>query len=149
MTDLTLMTFAKDPATVLPALALLSHRVRVLPLDAASLVKMPEDTVLFIDASDDLASAKTICSLLRASGLTTPIILILSEGGFTVVNAQWGVADVVVQTASPAEVEARLRLVCQRDTPQVQTDQHQHATEDQVPTGRVRCGDLVDRKSVV
>lgn len=143
MTDLTLMTFAKDPATVLPALALLSHRVRVLPLDAASLVKMPEDTVLFIDASDDLANAKTICSLLRASGLTTPIILILSEGGFTVVNAQWGVADVVVQTASPAEVEARLRLVCQRDTPQVQADQHQRITEDQVPTGRVRCGDLV------
>lgn len=143
MTDLTLMTFASDPATVLPALALLSHRVRVLPLDAASLVKMPEDTVLFIDASDDLASAKTICNLIHASGLSTPIILVLSEGGFTVVNAQWGVADVVVQTASPAEVEARLRLVCQRDTSQSRTNQHQQTTDDQVPTGRVRSGDLV------
>ena len=52
------MTFANDPATVLPSLALLSHRVRVLPMDAASLVKMPENTVLFLDARDDLATAK-------------------------------------------------------------------------------------------
>ena len=55
MTDLTLMTFAEDPASVLPSLALLSHRVRVLPMDAASLVKMPENTILFLDARDDLA----------------------------------------------------------------------------------------------
>ena len=111
MTDLTLMTFASDPATVLPSLALLSHRVRVLPMDAASLVKMPENTILFLDARDDLATAKTLCRLIHASGLSTPIVLILTEGGFTVVNSQWGIADVVVSTASPAEVEGRLRLV--------------------------------------
>ena len=107
MTDLTLMTFASDPATVLPSLALLSHRVRVLPMDAASLVKMPENTILFLDARDDLATAKTLCRLIHASGLSTPIVLILTEGGFTVVNSQWGIADVVVASASPAEVEGR------------------------------------------
>ena len=108
------MTFASDPATVLPSLALLSHRVRVLPMDAASLVKMPENTILFLDARDDLATAKTLCRLIHASGLSTPIVLILTEGGFTVVNSQWGIADVVVSTASPAEVEGRLRLVSER-----------------------------------
>ena len=81
MTDLTLMTFASDPATVLPSLALLSHRVRVLPMDAASLVKMPENTILFLDARDDLATAKTLCRLIHASGLSTPIVLVLTEGG--------------------------------------------------------------------
>ena len=80
MTDLTLMTFASDPATVLPSLALLSHRVRVLPMDAASLVKMPENTILFLDARDDLATAKTLCRLIHASGLSTPIVLVLTEG---------------------------------------------------------------------
>ena len=93
VTDLTLMTFASDPATVLPSLALLSHRVRVLPMDAASLVKMPENTILFLDARDDLATAKTLCRLIHASGLSTPIVLILTEGGFTVVNSQWGIAS--------------------------------------------------------
>ncbi|BDR54033.1 transcriptional regulator [Bombiscardovia apis] len=142
MTDLTLMTLAKDPATVLPALALLSHRVRVLPLDAASLVKMPEDTILFVDACDDLAGAKTICNLLKASGLNIPVILILREGGFTVVNQDWGLADLVVSTASPAEVEARLRLVCERGYQPELPMPMEHAPE-QNANGQIRSGDLI------
>lgn len=142
MTDLTLMTFSGDPAGVLPALTLLSHRVRVLPLDAASLVKMPEDTILFVDACDDLANAKTICNLIRASGLSTPIILVMSEGGFTVVNAQWGMADMVVQTASPAEVEARLRLVDQRKALPAFLPETA-SSGDEASSGLIRSGDLI------
>ncbi|KAB8287043.1 transcriptional regulatory, C terminal family protein [Bifidobacterium avesanii] len=142
------MTAASDPASVLPSLALLSHRVRVLPLDAASLVKMPESTILFLDARDDLASAKTLCRLIHASGLSTPIVLVLTEGGFTVVNAEWGVADVIVSTASPAEVEARLRLVSERGGAYASafggsspsgSDGSAVSTED----GQIRSGDLV------
>ncbi|WEV72289.1 response regulator transcription factor [Bifidobacterium sp. ESL0790] len=148
MTDLTLMTAASDPATVLPSLALLSHRVRVLPMETASLIKLPENTILFLDARDDLATAKTLCNLIHASGLGLPIILILTEGGFTAVNGQWGVTDVVVCTASPAEVEGRLRLVCERgaNAPAVAPTQKDQGVyrED----GRVRSGDLiVDTKS--
>ena len=131
VTDLTLMTFSTDPTTVLPSLTLLSHRVRVLPMDASSLVRMPENTILLLDARDDLASAKTLCRLLHASGLSTPIVLILTEGGFTVVNGEWGVSDVIVNTASPAEVEGRLRLVTERVA----------GPEDE--DGLIRSGDLV------
>ena len=140
------MTVASDPASVLPSLALLSHRVRVLPMDAASLVKMPENTILFLDARDDLASAKTLCRLIHASGLSTPIVLILTEGGFTVVTSEWGVADVVVSTASPAEVEARLRLVSERGTQYtsaitgVTTPAN---TRVDAEDGQIRSGDLV------
>lgn len=114
MTDLTLLTAAEDPASVLPSLALLSHRVRVLPMDAGSLVKMPEYTILFLDARDDLATAKTLCRVIHASGLSVPIILVLTEGGFTVINSEWGISDLILSRASPAEVEARLRLVSER-----------------------------------
>lgn len=41
---------------------------------------MPENTILLLDARDSLASAKTLCRLLHASGLSTPIVLILTEG---------------------------------------------------------------------
>ena len=143
MTDLTLMTFASDPATVLPSLALLSHRVRVLPMDAASLVKMPESTILFLDARDDLATAKTLCRLIHASGLSTPIVLILTEGGFTVVNSQWGIADVVVATASPAEVEGRLRLVSERGNAPVNAASGSGEQGVQNEDGLIRSGDLV------
>ena len=133
MTDLTLMTFASDPATVLPSLALLSHRVRVLPMDAASLVKMPENTILFLDARDDLATAKTLCRLIHASGLSTPIVLILTEGGFTVVNSQWGIAD----------VEGRLRLVSERGNAPVNAASGSGEQGVQNEDGLIRSGDLV------
>ena len=133
MTDLTLMTFASDPATVLPSLALLSHRVRVLPMDAASLVKMPENTILFLDARDDLATAKTLCRLIHASGLSTPIVLILTEGGFTVVNSQWGIA----------EVEGRLRLVSERGNAPVNAASGSGEQGVQNEDGLIRSGDLV------
>lgn len=144
MTDLTLMTFASNPASVLPSLALLSHRVRVLPMDAASLVKMPENTILFLDARDDLATAKTLCNLIHASGLSTPIVLILTEGGFTVVNSQWGIADVVVSTASPAEVEGRLRLVSERgNSPTAAASTSSGDKGVTTEDGQIRSGDLI------
>lgn len=143
MTDLTLMTTAEDPATVLPSLALLSHRVRVLPLDAASLVRMPEDTILFIDARDDLAMAKTVCRMIHATGLSTPIMLVLTDGGFPVVNAEWGIADMVLASASPAEVEGRLRLVCERGAIPATTVHGGAPAAPNDEPGVLRCGDLV------
>lgn len=138
------MTPADDPASVLPSLALLSHRVRVLPLDAASLVRMPEDTILFVDARDDLASAKTICRMVHATGLSTPIILVLTDGGFPVVNAQWGIADMVLSSASPAEVEGRLRLVSERGAMAPAAASPDALDADaQASSGQLRCGDLV------
>ena len=143
MTDLTLMTSASDPASVLPSLALLSHRVRVLPMDASSLVKMPENTILFLDARDDLAMAKTLCRLVQATGLSTPIVLVLTEGGFTVVNPQWGVADVVVSSASPAEVEGRLRLVSDHGSQRVLRSFSGEEQPRQDVDGLIRSGELV------
>ena len=142
MTDLTLMTSAGNPASVLPSLALLSHRIRVLPMDAASLVKMPESTILFLDARDDLATAKTLCNLIHASGLSTPIVLVLTEGGFTVVNSQWGIADVVVSTASPAEVEGRLRLESERGNAPANALPAMDGNTAAVD-GQIRSGDLI------
>ncbi|RIY19905.1 transcriptional regulator [Bifidobacteriaceae bacterium NR026] len=114
MTDITLMTSCAAPAKVLPSLTLLSHRVRVVPMEPSSMLKMPEDTILLVDAREDLSLAKSLCSLVRASNLTMSIILILTEGGFTVVNPSWGVNDVMLTTASPAEVEGRLRLAAKK-----------------------------------
>lgn len=143
MTDLTLMTMAPNPASVLPSLALLSYRVRVLPMDAASLVKLPENTILFLDARDDLANAKTLCNLIHASGLSIPIIPIITEGGFTAINIQWGVADVVVSNASPAEVEGRLHLVCERGQAAPATTRTSVERDNYRDDGQIRSGDLV------
>ena len=101
MSDFTLLTKSTDPTSVLPALALLQHRVRVLPTETSSLVRIPDESIVFLDAREDVASAKTFCSMAAASGVQFPIIVILSEGGCLAFNAEWKAADFVVNTASP------------------------------------------------
>jgi DNA-binding response OmpR family regulator len=98
----------------LPSLALLSHRVRAIPAEPASLINAPSTDLIFVDARHDLASAKSLCKILNTTGLNVPLVLVLTEGGLTAVSADWGVDDVVLESAGPAELDARIRLVIGR-----------------------------------
>ena len=111
MGSLLLLTNALQPsAEVLPALALLPHRVRVLPAEVTVLLEAPDCDAVVVDGRHDLASVRGLCRLIQHTGVEVPLILVVTEGGLTVVAADWGVDDVLLSTAGPAEVEARLRL---------------------------------------
>jgi DNA-binding response OmpR family regulator len=99
---------------VLPSLGLLSHRVRQIPAQPAQLVNAPSSDLIMIDARTDLAGAKSLCKILRTTGLTVPLLVILTEGGLSAVSADWGVDDVLVEMAGPAEIDARIRLAIGR-----------------------------------
>jgi DNA-binding response OmpR family regulator len=112
---LLLLTAARQPtAEVLPALGLLPHRVTVLPLDAAALVDRPLGDAILLDARRDLASARSFTRVLAAVGVSTPILAVLTEGGLIALSAEWTVDDIVLDTAGPAELDARLRLAVDR-----------------------------------
>jgi len=111
--QLLILTSAVD-TDVLPALGLLSHRTRQIPASPASLISAPTCDLIFVDARQDLASAKSLCKILNTTGLNVPLMLILTEGGLTAVSPDWGVDDVVLETAGPAEVDARIRLAIGR-----------------------------------
>ena len=103
-------------AEVLPALALLNHHVRIVPADATALLGDTSADIVLVDGRRELAQARTLCRLLDMTGTTTPVLAIVTEGGLTAVNADWAIADVLLDTAGPAEVEARLRLAGARRT---------------------------------
>jgi DNA-binding response OmpR family regulator len=111
--QLLILTSAVD-TDVLPALGLLSHRTRQIPASPASLINAPTSDLIFVDARQDLAHAKALCKILNTTGLNVPLMLVLTEGGLTAVSPDWGVDDVVLETAGPAEVDARIRLVIGR-----------------------------------
>ncbi len=74
MARLLLLTNALAPsAEVLPALGLLSHTVRVLPAEATALVDSPDCDVVVVDARRELASARSLCRVLRTTGIGTPL----------------------------------------------------------------------------
>ena len=97
-------------AEVLPSLGLLQHQVRVLPAEASVLIDVPEVDVLFLDARKDLTTAKALMKLIVTTGVNAPIIAIATEGSLSAMNADWGFNDVILDTAGPAEVEARIRI---------------------------------------
>ena len=115
MAQLLLLTNSLSPSShVLPALGLLAHHVRVLPAEPAALVDAPPADVVLLDARSELAAARSMARLLRTTGVECPMLLVLTEGGLTAVTAEWGADDVLLETAGPAEVEARLRLAAGR-----------------------------------
>jgi DNA-binding response OmpR family regulator len=111
MASLLLLTSASGTSSeVLPSLALLGHAVRVMPLEAAPLIDAPPSDIVIIDARRELASARQTCRVLRSTGTSAPLLAVVTEGGLTAIAADWGLDDVVLESAGPAEVEARLRL---------------------------------------
>jgi len=115
MGTLLLLTSSLQPsAEVLPALALLPHQVKVLPAEGSALLDAPDSDVVLVDGRQDLAHARGLCRLIRTTGSDVPLLLIVTEGGLAVVATDWGMDDVLLSTAAPAEVEARLRLAIGR-----------------------------------
>jgi DNA-binding response OmpR family regulator len=99
---------------VLPALALLSHSARMIPAQADQLINAPDSDLLLVDARSNLAAAKSLCQILRTMGSSTPLLLVITEGGLAAVSPDWGVDDVILDSAGPAEVDARIRLTAGR-----------------------------------
>lgn len=109
--ELLLLTADPEPTSVLPSLALLPHGLRTAAPEVAALLDAgPHDAVL-VDARHDLAAARSLCRLLGSTGLDVPVIAVLTEGGLVAVSLEWGVDEVMLPGAGPAEIDARLRLL--------------------------------------
>ena len=114
MAQVLVLTNAPLSELVLPALELLSHRARQIPADPSHLINAPEYDVVIVDGRHDLVAAKSLCRLLRATGQEAPLLLVVTEGGMSALSGDWGIDDVLLVTAGPAEIDARLRLALAR-----------------------------------
>jgi DNA-binding response OmpR family regulator len=112
MANLLLLTNSTGAsADVLPALGLLQHNVKITPQEVSLLIDLPPVDCLLLDARRDLVASKSFTKLLIATGVDVPIIVITTEGGLSAINADWGITDVILDTAGPAELDARVRIV--------------------------------------
>lgn len=127
-------------AEVLPALSLLQHQVRIAPAIGSVLIDLPEFDCLFVDGRRDLASAKALLKLIVATGTFAPIILIATEGGMPAMNAEWGFDDLLLDSAGPAEVDARIRIaIGKREARRIDADPS---------SGEIRSGEvIIDEKT--
>lgn len=129
MSKVLLLTGTRESAAeILPSLSLLDHAVTVAPASPNALragfaarsglaarsgqaeAAIP-DAVL-VDARHHLVSAKELLGQIADAGL--PTLAVISEGAWAAITAEWGVDDVILHTAGPGEVEARIRLAVGR-----------------------------------
>src|SRR5215472_5051845 len=117
LSNVLLLTSGREPpADILPSLSLLPHTVRVAPATAEHVVTGPVPDAVLVDARRDLVQAKRVLLALRVAATSVPVIAIVTDGGWAAVSADWGADDLLLHTAGPAEVEARLRLAIGRRT---------------------------------
>jgi DNA-binding response OmpR family regulator len=134
MAQVLLLTRALTPSSsVLPGLELLSHHIKVMSPEPTALITAPVADVILVDGRTDLPAVRSLCKLMETTGNASPVILITTEGGLAAVNNEWGLTDVLLESASPAEIDARIRLAISR----VQIDQTSTAY------GEIKAGELV------
>ncbi|EWC62528.1 GlnR-family transcriptional regulator [Actinokineospora spheciospongiae] len=129
--DLLLLTADPEPGSVLPSLMLLPHTVRTQAPEVTALLEAGSRDAVVVDARTDLAAAKSLCRLLTSGGDSCPVLAVVNEGGLVAINSDWRIDEILLPTAGPAEVDARLRLLTSRGPAGAAAD------------GALRLGELV------
>lgn len=130
MSIVLLLTDGHEPAAdILPSLSLLPHVVRLAPASASAASGGSGADAVLVDARRDLVQVRRLLRLLHGAEMSVPVIAVVTEGGWAAVTADWGADDVILHTAGPGEVDARLRLAIGRMAPAV--------------SGEIRSGELV------
>ena len=139
MASVLLLTRALTPSSsVLPGLELLSHHIKVMSPEPTALITAPPADVIFLDGRSELPAVRGLCRFLETTGNTTPLVLITTEGGLAAVTHEWGLTDVILDSSSPAEIEARIRLAVGRQQVEIAALSH----------GEIRAGELsIDESS--
>jgi DNA-binding response OmpR family regulator len=153
LSNVLLLTAAPDSAAeILPSLSLLSHATRIAPPWPSAVLGRPGNAIpaptgagfatragagdsaapdiVLVDARRDLVRVKDL--LRQISGAGVPVLAVISEGAWAAVSADWGADDVILNTAGPGEVDARIRLAIARAP-----------SPHELPADEVRSGELV------
>ena len=149
MSKVLLLTAAREPAAeILPSLSLLDHAISVAPASGQAVPGLPGAPgaaaaagaasgadgsrldLILVDARRDLVRVKDL--LRQVSGAGVPVLAVISEGAWAAVSADWSADDVLLNTAGPGEVEARIRLAIGRA-----------AAQAGLPAEQVRSGELI------
>jgi DNA-binding response OmpR family regulator len=139
-----LLTSTRDGAAdILPSLCLLDHTVRLAPAVTDAVPASPASRrgngaeaapdAILVDARRDLVRVRDL--LRQLADRSTPMLAVISEGAWAAVSADWGADDVILNTAGPGEVEARIRIAIGRASAPAAAPQQR--------SEEVRSGELV------
>lgn len=116
MSDLVFVSPLNDPQPIPASLTLLGHGANQVQGGDKALPVLPEADAVIVDGRGDLAAIRVTCQLFVSAGVNTPVLLLITPPALSVLNADWGISEFIVDGAEPAEWDARLRLLIARDS---------------------------------
>lgn len=109
-----LLTDEDDFESSLPALAVFTRSVSRIPLAICAEADCHGTDVAVVDARHNLPAARAVCRHLTASLPSTAVVAVLAAEDFIAVDLDWHVDDMLLTTASAAELYTRFRLAVAR-----------------------------------
>ncbi|MEY3560891.1 MAG: hypothetical protein RL068_43 [Actinomycetota bacterium] len=94
----------------LPAIEILGHTIVRIGFDPSELVNAPRHDLTLLDCRTDLVGAKSVARILQAASWNKPLILVIAEASLAAISTEWGLTDFVLENASIAETDARIRI---------------------------------------
>lgn len=98
-----------------PNLGLLNHEVMRLPATEASATLLEDATVVIIDATGpNLLAVRDLCRTIAAANPDLPVTVLAADTALIAIDGSWAIDDFLLPGATPAEIDARLRLLLSR-----------------------------------
>lgn len=96
---------------LLPPLEFLGHDVTTDALAPDASLAISDVDIVVVDATGDLRLAMAACRQAATHELRPPVMVVAAEQTLAVLRDNWGFDDWLLASASPGEIEARLRLI--------------------------------------
>lgn len=106
----TILCISPERENPLPPLEILGHQVHLIDFDPQSLAEAPRHDIAVLDCRTNLVAARGVSRILLAAGWQKPLLMVVTEANLAAVSVEWGARDFILDQASLAEVDARLRM---------------------------------------
>lgn len=98
-----------------PNIGLLNHDIIRLPATEASATLLEDVTVAIIDATGpNLLAARELCRHIAGANPDLPVAVLAADTALIAIDGSWAIDDFLLPGATPAEIDARLRLLLSR-----------------------------------
>jgi DNA-binding response OmpR family regulator len=106
-----LLCISAERLNPLPPLEILGHQLTIVGFDPQELTDAPRHDLVVLDARQNVLGARSVGRIIAAAGWQKPLLLVASESVLAAVSPDWGATDFILDSASLAEVDVRVRLL--------------------------------------
>ena len=105
-----ILTISDSGENPLPQLEILGHQVHCVRFDPSQIANSGRHDITVLDCRTNLVGAKATARILQAATWQKPLILVVPEALLAAVSNEWGLSDFILESATLAEIDARVRI---------------------------------------